>query len=101
MQRPLGTDDATNRRLWRLVGPVVVGAGIAVIAALWLIKGYGGDGDARTDDDGTNETPEAPVGRVVGTQWSLHRGVFIVTDGRVPLSRPSFQSQSCPRIFAP
>ncbi|WP_327007258.1 bifunctional diguanylate cyclase/phosphodiesterase [Dactylosporangium sp. NBC_01737] len=41
MQRPLGTDDATNRRLWRLVGPVVVGAGIAVIAALWLIRGYG------------------------------------------------------------
>ncbi|MEV0569733.1 EAL domain-containing protein [Dactylosporangium sp. NPDC050588] len=42
MQRPIGTDDATNRRLWRLVGPVVVGAGIAVIAALWLITDYGG-----------------------------------------------------------
>ncbi|MGI5179917.1 putative bifunctional diguanylate cyclase/phosphodiesterase [Dactylosporangium sp. CA-152071] len=41
MQRPIGTDDATNRRLWRLVGPVVVGAGIAVIAALWLITDYG------------------------------------------------------------
>ncbi|GAA1547672.1 hypothetical protein GCM10009827_079980 [Dactylosporangium maewongense] len=41
MQRPIGTDDATNRRLWRLVGPVVVGAGIAVLAALWLITDYG------------------------------------------------------------
>lgn len=41
MQRPMGTDDATNRRLWRLVGPVVVGAGVAVAVALWLIKNYG------------------------------------------------------------
>ncbi|MEV0131249.1 bifunctional diguanylate cyclase/phosphodiesterase [Dactylosporangium sp. NPDC050688] len=41
MQRPLGSDDATNRRLWRLVGPVVVGAGLAVAGALWLIKDQG------------------------------------------------------------
>src|SRR5512139_4082738 len=41
MQRPMGTDDATNRRLWRLVGPVVVGAGVAVAVALWLTKDYG------------------------------------------------------------
>ncbi len=41
MQRPIGTDDATNWRLWRLVGPVVVGAGVAILAALWLIKDLG------------------------------------------------------------
>ncbi|MER7276854.1 bifunctional diguanylate cyclase/phosphodiesterase [Dactylosporangium sp. NPDC000244] len=34
MQKTPRTDDATNRRLWRLVGPVVVGGSAAVLTAL-------------------------------------------------------------------
>jgi diguanylate cyclase (GGDEF)-like protein len=41
MQNPPRTDDATNRRLWRLVGPVVVGGAIAGLWALWHVADYG------------------------------------------------------------
>src|SRR5258706_15504130 len=41
MQNPPRTDDATNRRLWRLVGPVVVGGGMAGLWALWHVADYG------------------------------------------------------------
>ncbi|WP_432982514.1 putative bifunctional diguanylate cyclase/phosphodiesterase [Dactylosporangium sp. CA-233914] len=40
MQNPPRTDDATNRRLWRLVGPVVVGGGAAAFWALWTIPSH-------------------------------------------------------------
>ncbi|MER7002993.1 bifunctional diguanylate cyclase/phosphodiesterase [Dactylosporangium sp. NPDC000555] len=40
MQKQPRTDDATNRRLWRLVGPVVVGGAGAAIWALWHISDH-------------------------------------------------------------
>jgi diguanylate cyclase (GGDEF)-like protein len=42
MQSSPRTDDATNRRLWRLVGPVVVGGSAAGLWALWHIADYSG-----------------------------------------------------------
>ncbi|GAA3280423.1 EAL domain-containing protein [Dactylosporangium vinaceum] len=38
MQTTPRTDDATNRRLWRLVGPVVVGGSASALWALWSIS---------------------------------------------------------------
>ncbi|MFI5913864.1 putative bifunctional diguanylate cyclase/phosphodiesterase [Dactylosporangium sp. NPDC051541] len=38
MQTTPRTDDATNRRLWCLVGPVVVGGSAAALWALWSIS---------------------------------------------------------------
>ncbi|MEU7865694.1 bifunctional diguanylate cyclase/phosphodiesterase [Dactylosporangium sp. NPDC049140] len=35
MQKTPRVDDATNRRLWRLVGPVVVGGALAALWGLW------------------------------------------------------------------
>ncbi|MGI5246277.1 putative bifunctional diguanylate cyclase/phosphodiesterase [Dactylosporangium sp. CA-139066] len=41
MQSQPRTDDATNRRPWRLVGPVVVGGSIFGLWGLWNITNYG------------------------------------------------------------
>ncbi|HTJ40017.1 MAG TPA: bifunctional diguanylate cyclase/phosphodiesterase [Dactylosporangium sp.] len=41
MQSQPRTDDATNQRPWRLVGPVVVGGAGLGLWALWNITGYG------------------------------------------------------------
>nr|WP_229834192.1 bifunctional diguanylate cyclase/phosphodiesterase [Dactylosporangium sucinum] len=41
MQNQPRTDDATNRRLWRLVGPVVVGGTAAGLWSLWHVADYG------------------------------------------------------------
>ncbi|GAA0724827.1 hypothetical protein GCM10010199_34760 [Dactylosporangium roseum] len=41
MQNQPRTDDATNRRLWRLVGPVVVGGAVVGLWSLWHVADYG------------------------------------------------------------